>query len=42
MYFVTVFLFLIEEFILNIYPEFLGKCFSRSLLNLDIYFTGFV
>jgi len=42
MYFVTVFLFIEKEFVLNICPIFMGECFNSSLLILEVYFTGFI
>jgi len=42
MYFVTVFLFVIEEFVLSICHTFMVECLTDSLLHLEAYFTGFV
>lgn len=36
------FLFIVEEFVLNICPIFMGECFTSSLLILEAYFTGFI
>lgn len=42
MYYVTVFLFIVDEFLLNICPIFIGECFTISLLHLEVFFTGFI
>jgi len=42
MYFVTGFLLIFEEFVLSICSLVLSNCLSKSMPNLETYFTGFV